>query len=212
MFTQAGMLREGSLLLVAISAVACASNPAPPFDTLKNAQTVYALRLQNYEPPPTAPGAAPAAGIPGLPPQIQQWLEQGAQALPQLIPPGLLPPGLIPQQGVPAAPPPQMAGAKYFQGFRVLGETQVMDPDLREELAELFGDEDNFQSQHAGCQYSELGLAWQGPMGPNELLVSFSCNQVIARTFAWPHQNTGLKPGTVKELTTLVQKIFPPGT
>src|SRR5690606_39945754 len=40
MFTQAGMLREGSLLLVAISAVACASNPAPPFDTLKNAQKI----------------------------------------------------------------------------------------------------------------------------------------------------------------------------
>jgi hypothetical protein len=191
----------------------CASSPAPPFDTLKNAQTVWALRLQNYE-PPAAAAATPAApgAIPGLPPQIQQWLQQGAQALPQLIPPGLLPPGLIP--GVGGTPPmaPPVENVKRFQGFRVLSETQVVDEDLREELAELLGDEDSFQSEHSGCQFSEMGLAWQSGGMSNELLISFSCRQVIAKTFAWPHPQTGMKSKTIKELTDIVQKIWPPGT
>lgn len=209
-----------STLLGAVAALAfisgCASSPAPPFDTLKSAQTVWALRLQNYEPPAAAaatPGAAPGA-IPGLPPQIQQWLQQGAQALPQLIPPGLLPPGLIPGVGGTAAAPtaPVQPDVKRFQGFRVLSETQVVDEDLREELAELLGDEDNFQAENAGCQFSEMGLAWQSGGISNELLISFSCNQVIARTFAWPHSYTGMKPKTVKELSEVVQKLWPPGT
>jgi hypothetical protein len=199
----------GAVVLLALAS-GCASSPAAPFDTLKNAQTVWALRLQNYEPPAAAAAQGPAAAIPGLPPQIQQWLQQGAQALPQLIPPGLLPPGLLPNLGAAAAPPPQ-PDAKRFQGFRVLSETQVVDSDLREELAELLGDEDSFQAENAGCQFSEMGLAWQSGGVSNELLVSFSCNQVIARTFAWPHPYTGMKPKTVKELSEIVSKLWPPG-
>lgn len=187
----------------------CASSPAPPFDTLKNAQTVWALRLQNYEPP--AQAAAPGQPPPGLPPAIQQWLQMGAQTLPQLIPPGLLPPGLIPNMGAPAPAPAPDANVKRFQGFRVLSETQVVDPELRENLAELLGDEDSFQAENAGCQFSEMGLAWQNGMQSNELLISFSCNQVIARTFAWPHPYTGMKSKTVKSLSEIVGKLWPPG-
>lgn len=204
-------------LLSAAAALAvlagCASSPAPPFDSLQNAQTVWALRLQNYEPPQQAQATTPgAAAVPGLPPQIQQWLQQGAQALPQLIPPGLLPPGLIPGVGTPTAPAPTaQPDVKRFQGFRVLSETQVIDEDLREQLAELLGDEDSFQAENAGCQFSEMGLAWQSGGISNELLISFSCNQVIARTFAWPHPYTGMKPKTVKELSEIVQKLWPPG-
>ena len=83
----------GCLSVVAL--VGCAGSPAAPFDQMKSAN-VIAFRLQNWEPPAAA--AAPAAGaaaVPGIPPQIQQWIQQGAQGLQQLIPPGLVPPGLL---------------------------------------------------------------------------------------------------------------------
>ncbi len=49
-------------------------------------------------------------------------------------------------------------------------------------------------------------------MPPNDVLVSFSCNQVAARNFAWPFPNTGMTTSTVKELADIVSKVFPPGT
>lgn len=183
---------------------------APPFDTMKNSN-VTAFRLQNYEPPPpAAPAAAPAqpGQIPGVPPEIQAWVQQGAQALQQLLPPGLQLPGAP----AAAAPPPQ-PDAPRFHGFRILGQTQLMDPELKEELGELFGDEDSFTNQHAACGYSEMGISFSPQPGvQNDMLISFSCNQVIARTFAWPHPNSGMTGDTVKKLTAMVQKIFPPGT
>src|SRR4051812_22858141 len=78
-------------------AAGCGSTLAQPFDQAKaaNAQiTIY--RLQNYEPPPPAPGATNTPFV--LPPQLQQWVTAGAS----LLPPGLLPPGLSPG----SAPPP----------------------------------------------------------------------------------------------------------
>src|SRR5262245_15802254 len=92
--------------ILSLTGMACASAPAAPFDTLKTSN-VTAFRLQNYEPPAPAPGAAPpapGAAIPGLPPEINAWIQQGASGLSQLIPPGLLPPGMVP--GAPAAAPP----------------------------------------------------------------------------------------------------------
>lgn len=190
--------------------VGCAST-APPFDTMKSAN-VTAFRLQNFEPPPQA---APAAGqpaqpgaIPGVPPEIQAWVQQGAQALQQLLPPGLALPG-----APAAAAPPPAPEAPRFHGFRILGQTQVMDPELKEKLGEIFGDEDNFDNNHAACGYSEMGISFSPQPGvQNDMLISFSCNQVLARTFAWPHPAAGMKPEMVKELTSVVQKIFPPGT
>jgi hypothetical protein len=198
--------------LVALSALGCASSPAAPFDKLKESQTT-AFRLQNYEPPPPPPGAAAGAMIPGLPPQLQQWIEQGAQGLQQLIPPGLLPPGLFPQGGQPALPAAQDTTPR-FHTFRILSQTPVIDEDLKEKLADILGDEDNFQTEHANCSFAEVGLAFSPPPGPqsNDLLISFSCNHIMPQTFAWPHPSTGMKPSTVKELSEVVNKLWPPGT
>jgi len=200
----------GSLLVVG-----CASHPAAPFDTLKNAGATM-LRLQNYEPP--AQQQAGAAALPGLPnlipPQIQQWAQQAAPALQQLLPPGLLPPGLL---GTPALPAQQQAQQEFrFHDRRVLGTAQMTDPKLREQLADLLGDEDNFQLEHQPCNYAELGLGWspQQNMPPYEILISFSCNNIqAAQGFSWPHATgIGMKPKLVEGLTKIVQDLFPTTT
>lgn len=170
---------------VAVGASACASTPAAPFDTLKSAN-VTAFRLQNYEPPPQA-AAAPGL-IPGLPPQILQWAQQAAPALQQMIPPGLIPPGLIPGlPGTPGAATTQ--DAPRFHGFRILEQVAVIDQGLKEQLGELLGEEDSFQAQHANCLYAEMGLSFSANPAapPNDVLVSFSCNQVQGYNFVWPH-------------------------
>jgi hypothetical protein len=199
-------------LCVGVGLAGCASQPAAPFDTLKTANSTF-LRLQNYEPPTTQPGAAPGAApaiIPGLPPEIQAWAQQAAPALQQLLPPGLLPPGLLP---VPQAPAQTAQQDFRYHGRRVLGTAQVMDPKLREEIADLLGDEDNFQLEHAPCNYAEFGLGWttQPNLPPYEILISFSCNNIqAAQGFSWPHATgIGMKPKLVESLTTVIQKLFP---
>jgi hypothetical protein len=201
--------------LLGLVSVACASEPAAPFDVLKTSN-LTAFRLQNYEPPANTPAAAatPGAAIPGLPPEVQAWVQQGAQGLQALLPPGLLPPGLIP--GAPAAPAVTQ-DVPRFHGFRILGQTQVMDPDLKEKLGKILGDADNFDNKSARCPpgtiYSEMGLSFtQGPSQPvNDVLISFSCSQVVSRSFSWPHPATGMKPETVKSLTEIVQQLWPQG-
>ncbi len=203
----------------ALLSVGCAGKPAAPFDTLKTSN-LTAYRLQNYEPPaataatPAAPGAAPA--IPGLPPEITSWIQQGAAGLQQLIPPGLQIPGL----SLPGAPAltPAVDTTPRFHTFRILSQTQVIDTDLKESLGDLLGDKDNFDNAQARCApnvfYAEMGLSFGGAVGgqTNDLLVSFSCNQIVSRTFSWPHPATGMKADTVKELSEIVQKVFPQGT
>ena len=205
--------------LVGLSSMACASAPAAPFDTLKNANAT-AYRLQNFEPPaaataaPAAPGAAPMA-IPGVPPEIMSWIQTGAQGLQQLIPPGLIPglPGAAPATAAPAAPE-----APRFHNYRILAQTPVMDQDLREKLGEILGSSDSFDNQYARCApgviYPEMGLSFSaGPTAqPSDVLISFSCSQVVSRSFAWPHPATGMKPDTVAKLTEVVQKLWPAGT
>jgi hypothetical protein len=213
----------GSFAAVALAAFAtgaCAKTAAP-FDTLKTAN-LTAYRLQNYEAPTPVPGApipgAPGAGIPGLPPEITQWVQGGAGGLQQLLPPGLLPPGMFGgQQGQqPAAP--QLPGVPdptpRFHGFRILQQTPVLDPDLKEELAEILGKEKNFDSQHANCLYAEMGLSFVPGPGAisNDVLISYSCNQVAARNFAWPHPQTGMTPSATKDLAKIVAQLWPPGT
>ena len=57
-----------------------------------------------------------------------------------------------------------------------------------------------------------MGLSWSaGPGTSNDILISFSCSQVVSRSFAWPHPATGMKPETAKELTEAVQKLWPQG-
>lgn len=203
-------------VLTCAAAFGCASHPAAPFDTLKNANATV-LRLQNYEPPSLLPGITGGAApmIPGIPPEIQQWAQQAAPALQQLLPPGLLPPGFLGTPVLPAQQQAQQQGFR-FHGRLVLGTAQIMDKDLREELGDLLGDEDNFQMEHAGCDYSELGLGWssQPNMPPYELLISFSCNNIrAAQGFSWPHATgIGMKPKLVEGLTKVIQQLFPTTT
>lgn len=215
-------MRKSLVSLVAVlslAGAACASAPAAPFDSLKSANAT-AFRLQNFEPPPAVPGAAapaPGAAIPGIPPEIQTWIQQGAQGLTQLIPPGLLPPGLIP--GAPGAPAaPAVTDAPRFHTFRILAQTQVLDPELKEDLGELLGDPDSYDNQYSRCApgviYPEMGLSFTtGPgANPNDVLISFSCSQIVSRSFAWPHPATGMTPDTVGKLHDVVQKLWPQGT
>lgn len=202
--------------LLGLLGLGCASAPAAPFDTLKTAN-VSAFRLQNFEPPPQAAATAPQGGvIPGLPPEITQWAQQALPGLQQLLPPGLIPPGMMAgMQPKPPAPPAQqeIRFPMSQPNFRILNQAQVIDPALRESLGKLLGDADNFQADHANCMYAEMGLSFSSNMGgpPNDMLISFSCNQVEARSFAWPHPNRGMKPETVKQLAEIVQKIWPMG-
>jgi hypothetical protein len=192
----------------------CAKQPAAPFDTLKSSN-LLAFRLQNYEPPAqTQPAAAAPGGgfsIPGIPPEITQWAQAALPGLQQLIPPGILPPGMVP--GAPQTAPAPTPDAPRFPmqqpNFRILGQNQIMDPELKEELGEVLGDEDNFSSNHANCMYAEMGLSFG--QAPYDILISFSCNQVEARNFAWPHPNRGMKPETVEALAKVVQQVFPTG-
>jgi hypothetical protein len=208
-------------LLGALTFTACASAPAAPFDTLQNANVV-AYRLQNYEHPPTPAAAAPAApaapglpaipGLPPIPPEIQQWAQQALPGLQQMIPPGILPPGLIP--GAPAAPAPAPVAqpqAPRFHGFRILEQQPLVSPDLKETLAELLGDEDSFQTPSSNCMYAEMGLSFGNGNGAptNDVLVSFSCNQMQGHNFIWPHPSAGMTSDTVKALADVVAKIFP---
>jgi hypothetical protein len=201
---------------VALSA-GCAGKPAAPFDTLKTAN-LTAYRLQNNDPTPVVaatPGAAPSAlpTIPGIDPNA---LAAGVAALQKLIPPGLQIPGLA----LPAVPgiTPVVDTTPRFQTFRILAQQQVLDADLKESLGKLLGDASNFDAAAGRCApnvvYPEIGLSFATAPGAqsNDLLVSFGCNVVVSRTFSWPHPATGMKPGTVSDLSEIITKIFPQGT
>lgn len=208
------MLSRMSLAFATVSVVGllstgCASTAAP-FNTMKTSQ-VTAFRLQNYEPPATAaaPAASPAgiAGmIPGLPPEITAM---ASGALPALQ--GLLPPGLIPGIGAPTAATAAADTSPRFHNFRILGQSQVMDESLREELGKILGAPDNFDASAGNCMYAEMGVSFSPTVGApsNDVLLSFSCRNVQAFNFAWPHPNRGIKPKTAEKLAGVIQKIFP---
>jgi len=198
--------------------IGCAGSPAAPFNSLPNSQ-VTALRLQNYE-PPAAPAAAPGAAgvptIPGIPPEIQSWVNQGAAGLRQLIPPGLQIPGLgtLPGANPGPATPASVDQAPRFHGFRILQQSAVMDDGTRDKIAKVLGDASNFESGGPGCMYPEMGVSFSPSMGapPNDVLISFSCRQVAAFNFAWPHQGTTMKASTVEKLADIVHRIWPQGS
>ncbi len=186
--------------LLALS-TGCASTLSPPFDQMKSSGiTVY--RLQNYEPPPQTGAPVGAAGAPGLPPQLQQWITAGAS----LLPPGLIPPGLIP--GAPGSPAAAADQTQRFHGFRILGYQALNDKAQREETLAIFGTKGNFTNASANCLYAEFGFSFAGAGGqPSDVLVSLSCNQVKAEGFAWPHA-TGLTADTSKRIIAIAQKVF----
>src|SRR5215472_8326908 len=123
-------LLKVAILSVMLAALAgCGSSLAQPFDKMSDSQmTVY--RLQNYEPPPPPPNAAPSTA------QLPPLLQQGAQLLNQLLPPGLLPPGLIPGTTPPA--PPANATVYRFHDFRILSYQQIADSNLKSDIAKTF--------------------------------------------------------------------------
>ena len=199
--------------------VGCAGKPAAPFDALKTSN-LTAYRLQNNEPPaPVAalPGTPGAPTIPGLSPDLQNSITAGVQALQKLIPPGIQIPGL-PLPGAPAGAAPVADTTPRFQGYRIMSQQQVLDAELKEELGKLLGDKDNFDNATARCPQNlflaEFGLSFAGAPGApgNDVLVSFSCNQVVSRSFSWPHPATGMKADTVGDLSEILVKVFPQGT
>ena len=197
----------------------CAGKPAAPFDALKTAN-LTAFRLQNNDPTPVvaaAPAATPGAApiIPGLDPNLQNAITAGVAGLQKLIPPGLQIPGLA----LPGAVGSPIADTSpRFQGFRILAQQQVLDADLKESLGKLLGDKDNFDNTLGRCApnviYPEFGMSFATAPGAqsNDLLISMGCNQVVSRTFSWPHPATGMKTGTVSDLQEILTKVFPQGT
>ena len=212
------MLKTSTFALAAALTVAtvsgCAGTPAAPFDQLKTAN-LTAYRLQHATPtgalPGAAatPGAAPGLAIPGLPPEMNSWIQQGAAGLSAVLP-GLLP-------GAAAALPAADTSPR-FHDFRILSQTQVLDPELKETLGKLLGDKDSFDNAQARCAPNvfdaDLGMSFTSGTGgpPNDLLISFQCNQIVSRRFAWPHPATGMTLDTVKKIAEIALKIFPQGT
>jgi len=192
-------------VLTGLAGAGCAGNPVAPFDSFKSAP-MTAYRLQNYEPPPQAVAPPTAPGqIPGLPPEIQKWVQAGAS----MLPPGLLPPGLIPGAGTPVATP-AVDTTPRFHNFRILGmPSNVIDPKLRDELIDIFGFEKNFDDTHGSCVYAEFGFSF-ARMGqpPADVLVSLSCDQVQAQNFIWPHRSTGLTADSAARISKVSQSIF----
>ena len=195
---------------LALAQTACSSSLAQPFES-KKSEPITIYRLQNFEPPQPQAGAAPGA-IPGLPPQIQQWLHGAAAALP----PGLIPPGLLPG----AAPAPNTANVQRFYNFPILGTMSVTDKEMREDILELFGKESNFEAPKQSCMYAEFGFQIGQPpppgvqgaptaSAPADILVSLSCDQVQMFNYGWPHgAKTGLGPDTSQKIIKIVQKAF----
>jgi hypothetical protein len=175
-------------------------------------QPVTIYRLQNYEPPQAA--AAPG-GVPGIPPQIQQWLSAGAQ----MLPPGLLPPGLLPG-GTPA---PTGSDVPRFHNFRILGSMAITDKTQHDSVLELFGKESNFQAPRQTCMFAEFGfqIGYGAPPGsppgtppaggapPADILVSLSCDRVQTMNYSWPYgTKDGLTEDSAKKIVAMVQKAF----
>ncbi|HYQ03737.1 MAG TPA: hypothetical protein VER96_33920 [Polyangiaceae bacterium] len=210
------MLKTSTFALAAALTVAtvtgCASTPAAPFDQLKTANlTAYRLGDATAPAATAATPAAPAAvGIPGVPPELNAWIQQGAQAAAQILP------GLLPGAAAAALPAPDTT--PRFHDSKIFSQTQVLDPELKETLGKVLGDKDSFDNSQARCPantfLADFGLSFTSASSstPNDLLISFRCNQVVSRSFAWPHPATGMTESTVKKLSEIALKIFPQGT
>jgi hypothetical protein len=196
-------------------ATGCASRTAP-FDEVDQAPMTI-MRLGQPPPPPTPIAAATPGGglIPGLPADLTKLGEQIAQGAQSILPPGLIPPGLIPGQAAtpvaPQAPPVDM-----FKAWAVVGQRMsVTDEDTREEILDLFGDEDSFQAERGNCFSPGMGISIARSGGaPIDLMVSLSCSQAQGDGFQWPYKVNGLTPDTSSRLAKIFEKFFgpvPPG-
>jgi len=196
-------------LALALPAITGCSGRAAPFNELDNAQ-VTILKLQGQEAaspiPGAQPGGLPMIPIPGLTPEQQAQLQQGAQQLGQAV--GQMIPGL-PIPGLPGATGPVQQPQQRFNGFVVLGSTPVADEDTKSRLLDIFGKEDNFNRNVGPCFTPGMGVVFSDPQKGNiELMVSFSCNQVQGNGFRWPHPSNGLTPDTSNQLRMIYQQMF----
>lgn len=201
---------------VASLSMGCKGSPAAPFNQLAESPvTVY--RLQNYQDQPVATTpTTPAPGtvgsiIPGLPipTEFQPQVQQAQQMICGFLPPGS--PGCAAAGATPAVPTtPAVQNTPQFEGYRIIGQAQVMDTNLRGQLIDIFGYDSSFTAKKSPCLFPEFGFSFGagGAQPPADVLVSFSCNQVQARNFAWPHPDNGLKDDTVKKLSAIIQKLF----
>jgi hypothetical protein len=214
------------LTLLLPLALGCASRTAP-FNELDEAQTKV-LRLQGTEPPPMAaptqptPGAPPQL-IPGLPipPELQALGQQAAQAAQQVLP-GLIPPGLIPGIApatpvAPMAPPaPRFPSTVPGQGYVILQERFLAedgpDKDAKNELLDIFGDEDSFTEERGQCFVPGMGVSFARSNGPPvELLISISCRSAQGAGFNWPHAGKGtFSSDALQKITKIYQQLWGP--
>lgn len=199
----------GLSLLVAPLAAGCASRTAP-FNDMDQAQ-ITVLRLGGLPQPQmttttATTGALPT--IPGIPPELAAAGQQILQGVNQAAP-GLIPPGLIPgQQGTTTTttqPPPPT-----FQGFVILAQMPVPNDDMKNEILDIFGDEDSFNQQAAQCFNPGLGISISRPNQPMpvDLLVSYSCNQAKGTGFSWPYKSNGLTADTSQKLQKIYSQLF----
>lgn len=210
-------MKTTTFVLIAAAGVAalsmgCKGSPASPFNDLKNSPMMV-YRLQNYTPQnqPVQAGAPTQTGtIPGLPiPIPEQFLPQVQQAQTMIC--GMLPtmPGCDQAAaGQPGGIAVAQTNAPMFEGFRIIGQAQVMNEDLREELIDVFGYEKSFQSDKHACQFPEFGIAFGNPGQSANVMVSYSCNQAWPTNFTWPHSYFGLTDKTVKNLNGILQQLF----
>ncbi|HNS99484.1 MAG TPA: hypothetical protein PLJ27_22665 [Polyangiaceae bacterium] len=196
---------------IASLSMGCKGSPASPFNQLQE-QPIMVYRLQNNQQPvaTTTPGTATTPslipGLPGLPipPEFQPQVQQAQSMICQMLPPGV--PG-CPTAGSPTTQPVITPATPMFEGYAILGQSQVMDPKMREEIIDIFGYEKSFSSRKSPCMYPEFGMAFGSGQTAN-LLISYSCNQVQPRNFQWPHGDTGMTDKTVKNLNSIIQRLF----
>ena len=192
---------------MSLGTVGCKGSPASPFNSLKDSPMMV-YRLQNYSVQNQASTPTGTGTVPGLPiPIPEQFLPQVQQAQSMIC--GFLPtmPGCTggtTNTGIATA----QANAPMFEGFRIIGQAQVMDADLRKDLINVFGYEKSFQSKKSACQFPEFGIAFGNQGQSANVLVSYSCNQAWPTNFQWPHPDSGLTQSTVKELNKVFQQLF----
>ncbi len=198
----------GLTLLVAPLAAGCASRTAP-FDDMDQAQ-ITIMTLQQPAPPPVAamPGQ-PGGLIPGLPPGLEQLGQQAAQAAQAAGIP--IPPGLIPGVGgtTPTAPVPTQPQLPMFgsTGLAIASSMPLSNTDQRDELLDLYGDEDSFQQGNMGCnQPFGMGISMtRANQPPVDLVVSFTCSRTQMVGANWPYPG---KDGLTTEAYGTLSKIY----
>lgn len=192
----------------------CASRTAP-FDQMDQAQ-ITVMRLAQPAPPPqpvATPGALP--GIPGIPPELQAAGNQLLQGVNQAVP-GLIPPGLLPGQTTTTTQPVQQQ--PMWNNLAIVASMPVANDDMKNDMLDLFGDEDSFQTGGSNCTtVPGMGISMVRQGQPNvDLLVSFTCNKAMGVGFQWPYKKDALTGESHQKLSAIYSALFgmavPPGS